>query len=114
MNPCTKREEKHKVKIEDGIWEYISNYLSYYKLEEALDKLTEDLEDEMNRKYDFIIERTNKIVGEITDVTNIRIASNGELNGIISGTRGQAKVTTIIANGPIRIAHFRVLVKQVK
>lgn len=114
MNPWTKREEKHKVKVEDGIWEYIANYLQYRTLEEALDKLNKELDDEMNRKYDFIIERTNKIVGEITDVTNIRIAGNGELNGIIIGTRGQAKVTTIIANGPIRIAHFRVLVKEVK
>lgn len=114
MNPWTKREEKQKVKVEDGIWEYIANYLQYITLEEALNKLNKELDDEMNRKYDFIIERTNKIVGEITDVTNIRIASNGELNGIIIGSRGQAKVTTIIANGPIRIAHFRVLVKEVK
>ena len=114
MNPWTKREEKYKVKVEDGIWEYIANYLQYSTLEEALDKLNKELDDEMNRKYDFIIERTNKIVGEITDVTNIRIAGNGELNGIITGTRGQAKVTTIIANGPIRIAHFRVLIKEVK
>lgn len=114
MNPWTKREEKHKVKVEDGIWEYIANYLQYRTLEEALDKLNKELDDEMNRKYDFIIERTNKIVGEITDVTNIRIAGNGELNGIIIGTRGKAKVTTIIADGPIRIAHFRVLIKEVK
>lgn len=114
INPWTKREEKHKVKVEDGIWEYIINYLQYRTLEEALDKLNKELDDEMNRKYDFIIERTNKFVGEIQDVSDLRVSSNGELNGIIIGTRGQAKVTTIIADGPIRIAHFRVLVKEVK
>ena len=114
MNPWTKREEKYKVKVEDGIWEYLTNYLQYRNLEEALDVLSKDLEKEAVRKYDFIIERTNKIVGEITDVSNLYIANNGELNGFIIGTRGKAKVTTIIANGPIRIAHFRVLVKEVK
>lgn len=114
MNPWTKKEEKHKVKVEDGIWEYLINYLSYNTLEDALERLDKDLTDEKNRKYDFIIERTNKFVGEIKDVSDLRVSSNGELNGFIIGTRGKAKVTTIIANGPIRIAHFRVLVKEVK
>lgn len=114
MNPWTKREEKYKVKIEDGIWEYLTNYLSYKTLEDALDRLNKDLIEEMNRKYDFIIERTNKFVGQIEDVSNLYVAANGELNGYIFGTKGKAKVTTIIANGPIRIAHFRVLIKGVK
>lgn len=105
---------KVKIKLYDGIWEHIVPYFTYPKQAEGLQKLEKELEEEMKRKYDFIIERTNKFVGEIEDVSDLRVSSNGELNGFIIGTRGKAKVTTIIANGPIRIAHFRVLVKEVK
>ena len=103
-----------KVKIADGKWEHLSMYVFGRNSAEAFKLLEKDLEKEAIRKYDFIIERTNKIVGEITDVSNLHIADNGELNGFIVGTRGKAKVTTIIANGPIRIAHFRVLIKEIK
>lgn len=103
-----------KVKIADGKWEHLPMYVSGRNSAEALKLLEKDLEKEAIRKYDFIIERTNKFVGEITDVSNLYVADNGELNGFIIGTRGKAKVTTIIANGPIRIAHFRVLIKEVK
>lgn len=113
-DPYTGKVRQMKVKVEEGKWEHLKPYFIPSDIEGSLKRLEKDLDNEMNRKYDFIIERTNKIVGEITDITNIRIADNGELNGIIIGTRGRAKVTTIIANGPIRIAHFRVLVKEVK
>lgn len=114
-NPYTNREEKVKVKVEEGIWEFIRDYFNYSQnIEECLQRLFSDLVEEANRKYDFIIERTNKFVGEIQDVSDLRVSANGELNGIIIGTRGKAKVTTIIADGPIRIAHFRVLIKAVK
>ena len=77
-------------------------------------KLLKDLEAEYNRKYDFIIERTNAIVGQITDATNLTI-TNGELNGVIIGTRGVARVTTIGAGGyNIQKFHFRTLVNAVK
>ena len=72
------------------------------------------MEAEYNRKYDFIIDRTNAIVGQITDATNLTI-TNGELNGVIVGTRGVAKVTTIGAGGcNIQKFHFRTLVSAVK
>ena len=103
-----------KVKVAEGKWEHLPMYVSGRNSAEALKLLEKDLEKEAIRKYDFIIERTNKFVGEITDVSNLYIADNGELNGFIIGTRGKAKVTTIIADGPIRIAHFRVLIKEIK
>ena len=115
QNSYTNREEKVKVKVMDGMWEHIRDYFNYSQnIEECLKRLFSDLIQESNRKYDFIISRVNKYVGEIVDADNLTIGSNGELNGIIIGSKGKCKVDTIIANGPIRIAHFRVLVKEVK
>ena len=45
-----------------------------------------------------IIERTNKIVGEITDAAGLTITA-GELNGVIIGTKGKARVKTIGCGG---------------
>lgn len=111
----TGRVHKEKVKVESGEWEFLGNYYTPRDIEEGLKKLDRDLSNEMKHKYDFIIERTNKIVGEIVDTNDLRIGANGELNGIIIGTRGKAKVETIGAGGyNIQIFHYRVLVKEVK
>lgn len=75
------------------------------------EKLTKDLEKEANAKYDFIIERTNAIVGTITDASNLHIGAKGDLNGFIIGERGKAKVQTIGAGGyNIQCYHFRTLI----
>lgn len=79
------------------------------------EKLAKDLQQEANRKYDFIIERTNAIVEEITDASNLKIGDKGDLNGYIIGTKGTAKVQTIGAGGyNIQCFHFRTLVNEVK
>lgn len=75
------------------------------------DKLEYDLQQEYNRKYDFIIERTNEIVGQITDASNLTIGDKDDLNGYIIGTKGTAKVQTIGAGGyNIQCFHFRTLI----
>ena len=80
-------------------------------MEEAMNKLEKDLTKEWNRKYDFIIERTNEIVGKITDASNLKVGAKGDLNGYIIGTKGTAKVQTIGAGGyNIQCFHFRTLI----
>lgn len=62
-------------------------------------KFQKDINEEANRKYDFIVESTNKIVGQITDASNLKVGSKGDLNGYIIGTRGKAKIQTVGAGG---------------
>lgn len=84
-------------------WEFLS------------DKLAKELEQEANRKYDFIIERTNKIVGTIEDASALEIGAKGDLNGYIVGPKGTAKVQTIGAGGyNIQCFHFRTLINKMK
>ena len=80
-----------------------------------MDKLQKDLDQEANRKYDFIIERTNQIVGQITDASNLTVGDKGDLNGYIIGLNGTAKVQTIGAGGyNIQCFHFRTLINRMK
>lgn len=105
---------QHKVKVKEGKWEYLKDYyVGTY--EESIAKLKKDLDREANRKYDFIIERTNNIVGQITDASALRVGEKGDLNGNIKGTKGVAHVETIGAGGyAVQCFHFRTLISPVK
>lgn len=109
-----KMREK-EVKVRDGEYEWLAPYTNEETLEKAIERLEADLVDEANRKYDFIIERTNKIVGTITDADNLRIGEKHDLNGYIIGTRGVARVKTIGAGGyNIQCFHFRTIINEMK
>ena len=79
------------------------------------EKLQKELDNEANAKYDDIIERTNAICGKITDARGLWVGNKGDLDGIIIGERGTAKVQTIGAGGyNIQCFHFRTLVHEFK
>lgn len=119
--PLTDEEKKrpkyryeYRIKVADGEWEHLSPYfLDTY--EESIAKLRQHLDEEANRKYDFIIERTTAITGKITDAAALRIGAKHDLNGYIIGEKGTAKVQTIGAGGyNIQCYHFRTLINEVK
>ena len=73
--------------MRDGEWEHLAEY-SHGTYDEAAAKLRKDLEQEAARKYDFIIERTVSITGEITDASALTVGAKGDLNGYIEGKDG--------------------------
>ena len=87
------KDVKEKVKVAVGKWEFLNPYSGESTYEDAMTKLNKDLEQEANRKYDFIIERTNAIVGQITDASGLKIGAKQDLNGFIVGTKGTAKAS---------------------
>ena len=109
------KQDSKEVKVAEGKYEYLRPYTNERTIEEATAKLEKDLICEANRKYDFIIERTNAIVGTITDASNLKIGAKDDLNGYIIGTKGTAKVQTIGAGGyNIQCFHFRTLINKAK
>ena len=110
------REERNR--REDEISTYNRNFhrqwnhvIQFDKGESWEHTMKATLKNEYNRKYDFIITRTNDIVGQITDASNLTVGSKGDLNGYIIGTKGTAKVQTIGAGGyNIQCFHFRTLI----
>ena len=107
------KPDTKEVKVHDGEYEWLKPYNGELTIEEALAKLEKDLTNEWNCKYDFIIERTNQIVGTITDASNLYVGSKGDLNGYIIGTNGTAKVQTVGAGGhSIQCFHFRTLINR--
>lgn len=98
----------------NGICDRLIAYSSY-RNEIDMNELNKMLNQEADDKYDFIIERTNGIVGQITDASNLSVGDKGDLNGRIDGTNGSAWVETIGAGGyNIQCFHFRTLIKPIR
>ena len=96
----------------DYKWDY-ERVLDSYIIDE--EKLTKTVAQEKLAKYEDLCNRISAVVGEITDASNLSIGNqNGELNGIVKGTKGSAKVETIGAAGyNIQRFHYRVLVHKI-
>lgn len=77
-------------------------------------KLNDTLEKEKDRKYKDLISRVTKVIGKITDASELKIGKqNGEINGVISGELGKCSVETISAGGyNIQCFHYRVLINK--
>lgn len=77
--------------------------------------LEKAMEKEKRAKLLDLIGRINSVVGTITDAAGLYISSTGEINGLIVGTEGRAKVETIGAGGyNIQCFHFRTLIHEYK
>ena len=98
-------------RYEDG---YGSEYIyTSYKVDEV--RLAKILKDEKQRKYEDLVNRVTKITGVITDASGLEISAKGNLDGIIIGEKGKAKIQTIGAGGyNIQCFHYRVLVDPIK
>ncbi len=88
------------------------------------DWLEKEIEQEKNNKLIDLMNRVTKITGTITDAKGLYL-ENGDINGIIIGERGKAKVQTIGAGGYNehiildsgrhgQCYHFRVLINEIK
>lgn len=123
-----------KVKFEEtkksGYYSYDQNFghsadKGTYVLKSFDDeRLAKIIEAEKKAKYEDLCNRISAVVGEINDVSNLRISAKGNLDGIVMGTKGGAKVETIGAGGYNtgtivnvkhgQIFHYRVLVHKLK
>lgn len=97
-------------------WAFLMRYIERNHPDKFNDELlAEDLQHEAECKYDDIIERTNAICGKIVDARGLWVGNKGDLDGIVIGERGRAKVQTIGAGGyNIQCFHFRTLVHELK
>ena len=96
--------------------------IAYYYRRTKNEQIRKDIEKEAQNKYKKLVNRISEIVGEITNCNNLRIAGNGEINGVIEGSKGKVKITTIVAGGYNeniivnvkhgQCAHYRVLVRE--
>jgi hypothetical protein len=86
----------------------------YYDETERLAFLEKTLEKDKKAKMLDLIFRINEVVGTITDASRLRISEKGNLDGIIEGEKGKAKIETIGAGGfNIQVFHYRTLVHKI-
>lgn len=108
------KEYKEAVNSFNAKWNFLYRYLDSKRHFDSL-KLKKELEQEKKVKYDDIINRANKICGTITNATGLCVGEKGELNGLVIGDRGNARINTIGAGGyNIQCFHFRTLIHEMK
>ena len=69
---------------------------------------------ERDLKYKDFLDRIRKVAGDILDAEGLRIGEKGNVCGVVRGTKANAYVETIEAEGPIIRFHYRVIVKAPK
>ena len=73
-----------------------------------------DLLRERDMKYRDFLDRIRKVAGDIMDAKGLHIGEKGNVCGVVRGTKANAYVETIGAEGPIIRFHYRVIVKAPK
>lgn len=82
---------------------------------ERLTWLDRKLEEEKKAKLLDLVYRLNNEVGKTLDASDLSIGAEGNLNGIVIGETGRAKIETVGAGGwNIQCFHFRTLVHKLK
>ena len=91
--------------------------IDYEKLNKIIDK-------DVEAKYWNMIEKVTKYTGEIIDMEGVSVSGDGNLNGIVIGKDGNAKLETILAGGYNQnvivntrrgqVLHYRLLVHKIK
>ncbi len=112
-NELREREKE----LEESIHPYTKLVSKYdgYKQPHTVDeeKLEEILLKDCKARYFQLVNEVTEITGIITDADNLHI-SGGELNGIIIGEKGKAKVQTFSAGGwNVQCYHYRTKVSKV-
>lgn len=107
----TRIKRKYFYPDPNDTWNYKYIPDSYSVDEELLDKT---LKEEKKAKYKDLVQRITAVVGNIQDVSNLKIAATGQLNGIVKGDKASAKVETIGAGGyNVQVFHYRTLVHKI-
>lgn len=83
-----------------------------YEYDEAA--VEQDLLKERDAKYKDFLNRIRKVAGDIIDATYLHVGEKGNVCGVVRGTKANAYVETIGAEGPIIRFHYRVIVKAPK
>ena len=74
-------------------------------------KLNKILDKDVQNKYNDFVNRITEKAGNILDASNLKIAGNGAINGVVQGDKSKVKVETISAGGyNIQRLHYRILV----
>ena len=104
--------QKKLASYSDGI---TNRLLEIRDPDERIQWLEGTIEEEKQAKLEDLIGRINKVVGTITDAGSLWIGQKGEINGIIIGTEGKAKIETFgVAGYNIVCFHFRTTVHEYK
>ena len=102
-------DEDYKEKTVHGLYarEAVGYELDGAAVEKALLK-------ERDMKYKDFLDKVRKVAGDILDAEGLHIGEKGNVCGVVRGTKANAYVETIGAEGPIIRFHFRVIVKAPK
>ena len=107
----SKWEEKYFAPITSLAMDITTNRASGKFNDEKLNRI---LDKDVEYKYNDFVNRIKEKAGEIQDVSGLKIANNGIINGVVVGDKHTVKVETILAGGyNIQILHYRVLVHAI-
>lgn len=107
----TKLEHEYYYPDPENHWDCEYRLVSYKVDEELLEKA---LAKEVRAKYTVLINEITHITGEIIDAKGLHIGGKGDINGIVIGEKGKAKVNTFSAGGwNIQCFHYRCKVTKI-